>query len=97
MKPLMSKDKQTEENGECFMQMPEAIEFAEMVAAHQDAPAYEIYEAFLPQLPNNTSICVCWEQSLAKQLVSMDKQGAIDLEQWPLAQELVGLCEGNSQ
>ena len=90
----MSKDKQTEENGECFMEMPEAIEFAQMVGAHQDAPAYEIYEAFAAVAQQYIDLCLLGTK-LAKQLVSMDKQGAIDLEQWPLAQELVGLCEGN--
>ena len=91
----MSEDKQTEENGECFMEIPEAREFAQMVKAHENAPAYEIYEAFAAVASQHINLCLV-ATKLAKQLVSMDEQTAIELERWPNAQELVGLCLGNS-
>jgi hypothetical protein len=85
-------DKQTERNGECFMEIPEAAEFAQWVKAHEDAPAYEIYEALAAVANKHINLCVL-ATKLAKQMVGMDKMGAIELEQWPLAQQLVGLCE----
>ena len=78
------------------MAVPEAREFNQWVKAHEDAPAYEIYEALAAIAKKHTNLCLV-ATKVAEQLVSMDKQGAIELEQWPLAQELVGLCDGNSQ
>ena len=74
------------------MEIPEAKEFAQWVKAHEDAPAYEIYEALAAVASKHVNLCIVATR-LAKQLVSMDEQTAIELEQWPYAQELVGLCE----
>ena len=98
----MSKDKQKERNGECFMEIQEANEFYQWVKAHENAPAYEIYEALSAVASKHINLCLV-ATKVAKLLVSIERMGsdgwvnrfdeAFELEQFPLAQELVGLCE----
>ena len=67
------------------MQMP-AIERLKWLRHTKMRPP-TIYEAFAAVAQQHRFVFV--GNKASKTTVSMDKQGAIDLEQWPLAQELV--------